>query len=62
MIIQCYSINECASTGMDHNDEGDYVFFDDHEDALLNAAWELKELQKKYDKLVEKLGSIYKEA
>ena len=43
-------------------DSGDYVLFDDYEDALLNAAWDLKELQKKYDNLVKAIGELYRDS
>lgn len=60
-MVQRYSINECASTGMDHNDEGDYVLFDDYEDKLLDAKYDYDQLQKKYDRLIGILGDLYRE-
>ena len=33
-MVQRYSINECASTGVEHDGDGDYVLYDDYEDLL----------------------------
>ena len=41
---------------------GEFITFEGHEDALLDAAVDLKELQKKYDKLVNTLGNLCREA
>jgi hypothetical protein len=38
---------------------GDYVLFEDYEDALIDAQVDLKELQKKYDALVDKIQSLW---
>jgi len=41
---------------------GEYITYEDHEDALLDAKYDYDQLQKKYDKLVNKLGALYQEA
>lgn len=40
---------------------GEFVTFEDHEDALINAQIDFNELQKKYNKLVNTLGDLYRE-
>lgn len=40
---------------------GDYVIFEDYEDALIDAQADLKEIQKKYDNLLNTLGMLYQE-
>ena len=42
--------------------DGDYILFEDYEDKLLDAKYDYDQLEKKYDKLVNKLGSLYQEA
>lgn len=46
---------------MEESSSGDYVTFDDYEDAIADAEHDLKELQKKYDKLLGRLGEIVRE-
>lgn len=41
---------------------GDYVLFEDYEEALGNLEYDLKALQRKYDLLVDKIGDVYREA
>ena len=41
---------------------GEFITFEGHEDALLEAAVDLKELQKKYDKLVDSLFDLARNA
>lgn len=61
-MVQRYSVNECASTGMDHNNEGDYVTFDDYDRAMCLAQDEYLELANMYHKLVMAIGELYREA
>lgn len=49
------------SARMEADSDGDWVRFYDHEEAIDEVRYDLKELQKKYDKLVEKLGDLYRE-
>ena len=57
-MVQRYSINECASVGVEHDGDGDYVLYDDYED-LLDMA---RDLQGKYDNIVKAIGEIYQGA
>lgn len=56
-MVQRYSLNECASTGMEHDDYGDYVLFEGYD----NLCREYDDLKDKYDKLIEKIGDLYRE-
>lgn len=47
---------------MQEESDGDYVLFDDYEEALGNLEYDLKALQRKYDILVDKIGDVYREA
>lgn len=53
--------DDCNNDFIGKDIDGNYVLFEDYEDALLDAQYDLKELQKKYDKLIEKIGEIYRE-
>ncbi len=46
----------------DPHPEGGFVLFDDYESHMEDAAWEYKQLQKRYDALVKKIGEIYQGA
>ena len=54
--------HDYGSCWMELHSSGDYVLFEDYEDALIDAAYDLRVLQEKYDALVKKIGNIYKEA
>ena len=54
-MVRRYSINECASTGVEHDGDGDYVLYDDYEDLLDRH----RDLQGKYEGLVEVLGELW---
>ncbi len=41
---------------------GDYVTYEDYENDILDIKYDLDILQKKYDRLVEKLGELYRES
>ena len=57
MTVQRYSINECASTGVEHDSSGDYVLFEDYQD----KSDDYTDLKIRYDSLVKALGELYQE-
>lgn len=46
---------------MQEETDGDYVLFEDYENALADAEYDHDQLQKKYDRLIEILGDLHRE-
>lgn len=64
MTVQRYDLVwEDYETGyMEKSNHGDYVLFDDYEDALINAQVEFDTLKRDYDNLVKAIGELYRDA
>ena len=65
MTVQRYDLWESDfgdGSAMVESHEGDYVLFEDYEDALINAQVEFDTLKRDYDNLVKAIGEIYRDA
>ena len=54
--------HDYGSCWMELHSSGDYVLFEDFEDAIIDAAYDLRVLQGQYDSLVEKINDICRDA